>query len=230
MAQEMTPTRSDRYVNKSISEFRQANYSPIDGYKDQDIMTLENAVEKLVPFVNGISNYVYDAKQKCNRNSFILTWDESAAIYLYTMATPFFSCLNATLRAENRHELKPWFAYLKLFISALEKLPSLEDRVWRAVAGDVDSFSVEDNVQIWWSVNSSSTTLNVVEPYMGTLFAIDAIHGKAIFEYSAFPAEREVVLMPGTHMRLKSGPIKLMDHSVVHWKKNLRLSKLHNGK
>ncbi len=219
MAQEMTPTRSDRYVNKSISEFRQANYSPIHGYKDQDIMTLENAVEKLVPFVNGIANYVYDAKQKCNRNSIILTWDESAAIYPYTMATPVFSCLNATLRAENRHELKPWFAFLKLFISALEKLPSLEDTVWRAVAGDVDSFSVEDNVQIWWSVNSSSTALNVVQLYigdLGTLFAIDAIHGKEIFEYSAFPEEREVVLMPGTRVRLKSGPIKFMDLLVVH--------------
>ncbi len=206
-------------MNKSISELRQANYSPIYGYEDQEIMTLENAVEKIVPFVNGIANYVYDAKKSCNRNSIILTWDESAAIYLYTMATPFFSCLNVTLRAKNRHELKPWFAFLKLFISALKKLPSLEDTVWRAVAGDADYFSVEDNVKIWWSVNSSSTALNVVQLYisdMGTLFAIDAIHGKEIFEYSAFPEEREVILMPGTRMHLKSGPIKFMNLWVVH--------------
>jgi hypothetical protein len=219
MAQELTPTRSDRFVNKTISELQQANDSPIDGYKNQDIMKLENAIEKVVPFVEGITTYVDDAKQKCNRNSTILAWDESAAIYLYTMPTPFFSRLNETLRAENRHALKPWFAFLKLFMSALEKIPSKAATVWRAVSGDVGTFPVEDNVESWWSVNSCSIALNVVEVYlgeMGTLFAIDAIHGKNISEYSAFPEEQEVILMPGTYVRLKSKPIDLNRLPVVH--------------
>jgi hypothetical protein len=172
-------------VNKTVSELQQANRSPIYGYESLEIMALENAVEKFVPFVDNIAQYVDDAKQKCNRFSTILTWDESVAIYLYTMSTPFFSRLNDTLRAENRHALKPWFPYLKLFMSALEKIPSSSVTVWRAVSGDIGSFPIEDHVKICWSVNSSSTVLDVVELYlsnMGTLFAIDAIHGKNISE------------------------------------------------
>jgi hypothetical protein len=188
------------------------------------IMTLEEAVEKIAPFVNDSAKYVDDAKQKCNRNMNILTWDESAAIYLYTMSTPFFSCLNDTLRAENRYALKPWFAFLKLFIGALGKLPSSASTVWRAVSGDVDTFSVEDDAKVWWSVNSSSTDLNVVQLYLGergTLFAIEAIHGKNISEYSAFPDEQEVILMPGTCLRMGSGPLNFIDRLfIVHLKED----------
>jgi len=218
MAQKMTPMRSDRYVDKNVLELQQANYRPIDGYEDQDIMTLENAVEKIVPLVENIGTYVEDAKQKCNRNFNILTWDESASIYLYTMPTPFFSRLNKTLRAEDRCALKPWFPFLKLFMSALKKLPSSAERVWRAVAGDIGSFPFEENVQIWWSVNSFSTALDVIQLYigdMGTLFAIDAIHGKNISEYSAFTEEQEVILMPGTRVRWKSKPLNFMDRLLI---------------
>ena len=218
MAQKMTFVRSDRYVNKTVSELQQANRSPIHGYENQDVMALEKAVEKIIPFIDGIAKYVDDAIQKCNRNSNILTWDESVAIYLYTMSTPFFSYLNESLRAENRYALKPWFAFLKLFMTALEKLPSSSTTVWRAVSGDVSTFSVEYHVKIWCSVNSSSTALNVVQVYssdMGTLFAIDAIPGKTISEYSVFPEAEEVILMPGTGVRLKSKPLNFMDSLLV---------------
>ncbi|CAF1555544.1 unnamed protein product, partial [Rotaria sp. Silwood1] len=91
-------------------------------------MTLEKAVERIIPLVSDLADHVARAKQSCNQNSALITWDESAAIYLYSMQTGFFPMLNKALRDENRHVLKPWFAYLKLFITALEKLPSLEIR------------------------------------------------------------------------------------------------------
>ncbi|CAF4288718.1 unnamed protein product, partial [Adineta steineri] len=131
--------RLNRFVDDNISELQAANRNPIHGYEELVLMPLEQAVEKIAPFIDNITKYVQDAKRNCNHNLNILTWDESAAIYLYTMPSPFFSSLNKRLRAEDRHALKPWFAFLKLFLTALEKLPSTKVSVWRAVSCDVGS-------------------------------------------------------------------------------------------
>ncbi|CAF1470794.1 unnamed protein product, partial [Rotaria sordida] len=95
-------------------------------------------------------------------------------------------------------------------MNALEKLPSLEIIVWRGVSGYIEPHFVNNEVQIWWSVNSCSTALDVVEAYVGTtgiVFAIKLIHGKDISLYSAYQDEQEVIMMPGTHVRVKSNPM-----------------------
>jgi hypothetical protein len=197
---------NDRFVNNTLSELQEANRSPIFGYEDSPILTLEEAVEKIIPLVSRFLDYVATAKQHCNRRSDLLTRDESAAVYLYSMPTPFFSRLNDALRIENRHALKPWFAFLKLFITALEKLPSTRKTVWRGVSGDVGSIFADGDVHIWWNVNSCSMDLKVVEQHLGetgTVFAIDTIDAKDISAFSTFPQEQEIVLMPGTHVRAK---------------------------
>ncbi|CAF3886717.1 unnamed protein product, partial [Rotaria sp. Silwood1] len=47
------------------------------------------------------------------------------------MTTEFYKILNRTFRYENPKALEPWFLYLRLLISALEKLPSTPCIVWR---------------------------------------------------------------------------------------------------
>jgi hypothetical protein len=208
----------DRFVNNTLSELEKANHSPIFGYEDSPMLTLEEAVEKIIPLVSHVMDYVATAKKKYNRHSDLLTRDESAAIYLYSMSTPFFSCLNETLRAENRHALKPWFAFLKLFITALEKLPSTKNIVWRGVSGDVGSIFADNNVHIWWSVNSCSLDPSIIQSYLddnGTLFAIHTIHGKDISAFSAISDEREVLLMPGTRLRAKCESLSFNDHLFI---------------
>jgi hypothetical protein len=197
----------ERFTNNALSDLQEANRSPIFGYEDSPILTLEEAVVKLIPLISGVKGYVMTANKKYNRHSDLLTRDESAAIYLYSMPSPFFSGLNTTLRAENRHALKPWFAYLKLFMTALNKLPSIKKVVWRGVSGNVSSSFANHNTDIWWSVNSCSMDLNIVQPFVGedgTLFAIEAEHGKDISQFSACTQEQEVILMPGTCVRAKS--------------------------
>jgi hypothetical protein len=197
---------NDRFMNNTLFELQAANRSPIFGYEDSPVLTLEEAVEKIIPLVSHVRGYVETAKKKYNRHSNLLTRDESAAVYLYSMPTPFFSRLNDTLRIENRHALKPWFAFLKLFVTALEKLPSTRKTVWRGVSGDVSSIFADGDVHIWWGVNSCSMDLKIVERYlgnMGTVFAIDAIDAKDISVFSTFPEEQEIVLMPGTRLRAK---------------------------
>ena len=211
---------SDRFVNKALSELQESNRSPIYGYQHLPILTLEEATKETIALVPGVVDYVTKAKTECNRSSTLLTRDESAALYLYSMPIPFFSRLNDALRAEDRHALKPWFTFLKLFITALEKLPSAKATVWRGVVGDVSSTFVSNDVHTWWSVNSCSNALNVVQLYLGptgTVFAIDTIHGKDISMFSNFPQEQEIVLMPGTRVRRKCPSLNHADRLfIVH--------------
>jgi hypothetical protein len=210
----------NRFINTTPFELQEANRSPIFGYQHLPILTLEEAVEKIVSFVPGVTEYVSKAKENCNCNSTLLTWNESAAIYLYSMSIPFFSRLNGVLRAENRDELKPWFSFLKLFITALEKLPAIKGTVWRGVNYDDTLTFIDNDVHIWWSINSCSLALNIVQPFLGeqgTLFAIDTIHGRDISAFSAIQDEQEVILMPGTCVRAKCQSLSFIDRLfVVH--------------
>jgi hypothetical protein len=204
----------NHFVNNSLSELQEANRNPIYGYQHLLVLTLEEATKEIIPLVPGVANYVSTAKKECNRHSTLLTRDESAAIYLYSMQTPIFSSLNNTLRTKSRPALKPWFAFLNLFITALKKLPSTKDIVWRGINDDVSSMFVDNDVQIWWSVNSCSMALNVVEFYLGekgTVLAIDAIHAKDISAFSAMPDEKEFVLIPGTCVRVKCPSLNFID-------------------
>ncbi|CAF4054362.1 unnamed protein product, partial [Adineta steineri] len=216
MAQEMMSTQKNGFVHRKISQLQDANYSPIYGYQDLSVTTLEDAVQTVQLYVPNVEAYANQAKEKCKKNT-ELTLDESAAIYLYTMPTPFHLRLNEKLRAENVDDLKPWFSFLKLFITALGKLPSLAITVWRGVAEDISNGFFQEAVQTWWTMNSCSKDLNVIQGYInmnagtGTVFAIETLHGKDISKYSAFSTEQEVVLMPGTRVYLQSQPLKIKD-------------------
>lgn len=197
----------NRFVNNGLDELQAANRSPIYGYQHLPVVSLEQAVKTIIPIFPTVEKYIPLAKQNCHQSSSLLTLDESAAIYLYSMPIGFFTCLNEYLRAENRDALKPWFLFLKLFINALEKLPSCHLTAWRGVTADVGSIFAENDMQTWWSVNSCSKAPNVVEMYLGdsgTVFAIDATNGKDISAFSSFQEEQEIILMPGSRFRVKS--------------------------
>jgi hypothetical protein len=227
----MTLMAYDRFVNRGFSELLDANRNPIFGYQHLPILTLEESIEEIKTLVPGVADYVSKAKENCNRNSTLLTWNESAAIYLYSMQTPFFSNLNIKLRAEDHHALKPWFTFLKLFMTAVEKLPSTNGVVWRGVNYDDTVTFVDNDVQIWWGVNSCTMDLRIVQPFlgkMGTLFAIETIHGKDISAFAAYPEEQEVVLMPGTGVRAKCESLSFNDRLfVVHLKEEDRHRLVH---
>ena len=210
---------NSRFVDKNISELQDANHSPIFGYEELPLLTLEESVQELVPLVPHVMNYVTTANKKFNRHSSLLTRDESVAIYVYTIPDiSFFRSLNEALRNEDRNALKPWFSFLKLFITALEKLPSVKTTVWRGINFDDTLTFVDDEIHIWWSFNSCSVDVSVVKPFLGdcgTLFAIEVINGKNIAEFSAIPDEQEVVLMPGTRIKRKNEPLSIDDRIFI---------------
>ena len=71
-----------RFVDKTFLELQDANDSPIFGYEDSPLLTLEESVEKLIPLIAHVVDYATTAKKKSNHHSSLLTRDESVAIYL----------------------------------------------------------------------------------------------------------------------------------------------------
>ncbi|CAF4763832.1 unnamed protein product [Rotaria socialis] len=217
------PTASmniNRFSNSRISELRDANDFPIGDYQRLPVLKLEDATEMLNSIVHKLKKYVAAAKENCNKNSNKLTLDESAAIYLYTMQSSFFSKLNETLQTENRNALRPWLPFLKLLITALEKLDSSKSTVWRGIDGNVSSYFVKNSEETWWSISSCSKNRDLVRRYTGepgTILAISTLHGKDISAYSATEKEEEVVLMPGTYLHVRNEPTECIDDFfVVH--------------
>ncbi len=217
----MTPIRSGRFVSNYNPELQQTDWNPICGYKDRNLKSLEEAVESIAEskLVENIREYAKEAKQKCTKNT-ELTPNESAAIYLYTMDTPFYETLNSVLRVENPPDLVPWFDFLKLFMTAVEKLPSHKTTVWRGLANVEASNYIEGQMFTWWNVNSCSLTADVSAGFTcgnGILFCINTIYSKDIRTYSsAKTGEEEVILMPGTRLRVQSKTFEDHGFSVVH--------------
>ena len=214
----MLSERKIRFVNDSIKDCLQVNGNLISGYQHLPIVSLEQSVEKIVPFVPDVNNLVNRAMQHCRKGP-RLSDNESAAIYLYTMATSFYKVLNQVLRAKNPQALEPWLMFLKLFISALEKLPSLPITVWRGITDNFHgSDFVENREYTWSSINSCSSQINVAACFAvqkGILFCINAIHGKDITKFSANQDENEIILMPGTCLRVQSVSFDLNGFYIV---------------
>ncbi|CAF2998176.1 unnamed protein product [Rotaria sp. Silwood2] len=189
--------------------------APIKGYQDLPLVSLEKALEPICHFFNGILENAWVAKENCQRPQEDLTQDESASIHLYTMqfdgGPSLFYVLNRTLRAENRQELKPWFSFLKLFLTALYKLPSRGSTVWRGVRDvDLSSKYPKGAKIVWWGVSSCTTNVEVLKnnQFLGTtglrtIFSIECQHGKSISRHSYFQnTEEEVILIPGSYFEV----------------------------
>jgi hypothetical protein len=187
------------------------------GYITWKLLPLEQAVTDLRHFLPDINRFVKLAKRHCTfPNEHNLDKDEAATIYLYTMEMAENVCiyriLNQALRVEDRSEVRPWFAYLRLLDSATSKLPKCKDIVWRGVNKDVSKSFKKGQKITWWSISSCSTSVNVISAFLGkvpqsTLFSIQCSSGKSISAYTCYPSENEVILMPGTTFEVVSDPL-----------------------
>ena len=209
--------------------------TPLIGYAQEPLLPLSAACIPLIHIVHNILIYVSIALENTKkRPSNGLTRDESAAIRLYTMEwsgehKSLYYVLNRTLCGANREDLRPWFKYLKLFLTALAKIPCASPRtVWRGVRRNMsDKFSPEAPV-IWWAFSSCTTTLSVLKSdlYLGhtgprTLFCIEVFNGRNIRGHSAFNNEDEIVLLPGTYMEVIAKLNPALDLYVIHLKQNM---------
>ncbi|CAM4973563.1 unnamed protein product [Rotaria socialis] len=183
---------------------------PIEGYEKKDLVSLKEAIEPIKNLLHNTDRMVDIALQNSNEPPDGITTDESAAIHIYTIQWPdthdsLYKLLNRALRDERRNELKPWFSYLKLILTALYKLPPIKKTLWRAVRGNMNNEYKE--YKIWWGFSSCTESRNVADQFLKTseectLFKIECISGRCIESYSYFKEEKEILLMPGTYLRI----------------------------
>ncbi|CAF1242158.1 unnamed protein product [Didymodactylos carnosus] len=188
---------------------------PVAGYQNMPLISLELAVKPLEHLMPQIQQHVWIAKQNCQEPTADgLTEDESASIQLYTMEwEPSSQCLyyllNQTLRSEDRQQLKPWFSYLKLLLTALYKLPSVKCVVWRGIKTDLSDEYLKVKPFVWWGMSSCTDSLEIMESeqFLGktgtrTLFNIECENGKIIKPHSYYKAENEILLLPATQFKV----------------------------
>ena len=102
---------------------------PIAGYEREPLVSLEEACKPLENVLDEeLEQNISIAKMNSKEPEFGLTSDEFAAIHLYTMEwnereNSLYMVLNKTLRLADRQKLRPWFRYLKLFLTGFFKLP-----------------------------------------------------------------------------------------------------------
>lgn len=181
----------------------------IDNYLTYKVVSLEASVAPLHHIVDNVEHYAAESKLSCKAPAENLDQDESAAIFLYTMGTDFYKKLNDALRRNEMEELRPWFLYLKLFHTALNKLPCQKLRVWRGIGGLLSCTYTKDRQITWMAVSSASKDLHVLQSFLPksgnrTIFSIECEYGKEVMKHSAFPNENEIILMPGTKLIVKS--------------------------
>jgi hypothetical protein len=159
---------------------------------------------------------VWTVKGDCDDPRDDMTPDELASIKLYSMDwepsdKSFYAILNKTLRSEDRPQLKSWFLYLRLLLTALTHLSSSRLTIFRGVKMDLRAEYPAGSTFIWWGFTSCTSTLKVLESdrFLGkkgvrTLFTIECLAGKDIRKHSFYRGEDEILLLPGRQFKVVS--------------------------
>ena len=145
----------------------------IRGYEEEPVVSLEEALKPFDGKIEYLAAQINQAKTTCHYPSeHGLTHDESAAIYLNSMQGDNKSVYEHLEEAweearkpNDRSHMVPWFRYLKLLRSALNKLPDVEGEVWQGTANDSDLEKKlrSDSLQFYTGAGFCSTSQDEVK-------------------------------------------------------------------
>jgi len=145
-----------------------------------------------------------------------MTIDEMAAICLYTLEwrdrqQSFYFVVNQYLREPER-DTQHFYPLIKLIISGLQKTTPFNGTAWRAFNGvtNVSSLYNKGQVVCWNAFTSCSSDVSVcgVNFFAGggegenTLFNIQVTNSYSISQYSTYPTENEILLLPGSKFKV----------------------------
>ena len=225
---------TEKLNSRAMSIFGDArkDLGPIMGYANEPLLPLVKACAPLVNLIPNLQKYVQAALNETpEQPPDGLTIDESAAIRLYTMQwgksyRSLYAILNHTLKNCDREQLTPYFKYLKLFLTALVKLPCVPPlTIWRGVTKNLSDEFLPGTQVNWWAFSSCTSELTVLHSnvYLGnsgdrTLFSVEAINARKIDGHSHFVEENEVLLLPGTQMIVQSQGSPAENLHIIHLK------------
>ena len=141
-----------------------------------------------------------------------LTTDEVLAVVAYTSdsglgkESNLYYHINSSLRMRKNEVLDMLRPYLTYFMSAMAKLPPINDTVYRGVTIDgelreeIKKYAVGTKVH-WSAFTSTSTDVASALQFKDgnrslLIFELKVVNGRNLSEYSIFPDESEVLLSP----------------------------------
>jgi hypothetical protein len=207
-------------MNRFIQiEYTNKDFVVIDDYKNQPDSSLDSALKPVSLYVDQLDYYIKKAKKfRHFPSEHHVTEDESAAIYLYMDDWGHQSLhrvLNQILQSNDRTKVKPWLGFLKIFNTALEKLPNVKDTIWRGLPVDLTEKLQENEELILCSLTSCSLSADVIKSCLSSnsvLCCIDPLYGKDVCHYTPHANDQEVLLRPGTRLRVKSKGLNNREH------------------
>ncbi|CAF4274848.1 unnamed protein product [Adineta steineri] len=125
-------------------------------YLKVPLLNLTEAIKKTTSFVKYEKNCPTGVTSH-TITPFGLTPDDLAAIKAYTSACGLYSDLNAALRTEKIEKIQPWFSYLKLFDTAINKIPPVKRRYCRGITVSPNSSYTVGTVITWVSKVTEKT-------------------------------------------------------------------------
>lgn len=191
-----------------------AELPAITGLAATPLMDFPDAIGPVVAGFRTLDSFVRHSIEFATKNAKRgeaegLGRSEIAALYLYTTGSVFYRQLNAMLRDPDRTRVTLYFGYLRLLFSALSKLATFRESLWRGVALDLRAQYPKGGVVAWWGVSSCTAKLSVARSFLGlrgrrTLFEVTPARAVSISKFSAFTGEDEYILAPGTRLKVTS--------------------------
>jgi len=132
-----------------------------------------------------------------------LTEDMIASIYLFTSQAMYFP-LNYALRSDNGAVVRMFFPFLRLLVSALDRLPNYSGMVYRGIKKDLSPNYTEGCKLSFWSFQSGTTDADSLakDTFLGrtgtrSVLLLKVTGGKDISAYSADAEEKEILIPAG---------------------------------
>ena len=115
--------------------------------------------------------------------------------------------MNSALASKDRSQAKPFFKYLKLCLGGLHKCPLVSGTYTRGIKSpNLQNYKPGRAPFFWWAFTSTTDSVQYTSEFLGTgsrmLFMVQGV-GVDVRRFSAFPTEGEVLMLPGTLLKLK---------------------------
>jgi hypothetical protein len=178
----------------------------IKGYQNELITSLEEALAHFKHELPWLSEQIEEAKIKRHYPSdHGLTQDESAAIYLYSMRDEdnIYKYLATAWSTWDRSQMEPWFKYLNLLKSALDKIPNVKTEIWQQVTSDEKLKKILPTDSLYTCMGSCLPSRKEFKDHLNekpvsTMIFIgyESVDGKDVTAYTQHNT-KEIIMWPG---------------------------------
>lgn len=168
-------------------------------------ISLKEAVQHLIEKDDSLARLIEPARVRQANGS-----EQSAAVTLYSMEwgeRPLCMLLHEAFKSGRQDKIDPWLPYLQLFRAGVENLSRHKGKCWCGTDANSEKHFRKGQTITWHGITSCSKSrdfiLNQCVGKSGTLIQINVIHGVDTVSVTTEPVAEEVILMPGTMLRVK---------------------------